>query len=211
MPYTDRIDYVAAMFANEGYALASRSSSRWRRPRAPSGSGHLGRARPDREPPRLDRHDGDGHRRLHADAPRHPRARDDQRPHRGALRRAAHLQLPPHRRRRLRPAEAGATRRSSSSTTSTRSSSSSTGSSVQRDLHPPARERGRHPGPDGHRLRPRGPNLRGSAWTGSPARLPYGPWACRVHLEGEVVGAGRQGFYGTSATATTGITCAASR
>ncbi len=70
----------------------------------PVAAGHLLRAVPHRLPPHLGRHHGHGHRRLHAHAPRRPRARDHQRPHRGAVRRAAHLQLPPHRRRGLRPA-----------------------------------------------------------------------------------------------------------
>ena len=47
------------------------------------------------------RRHGDGRRRDHAVPVRPARARVRQRPHRGALRRAPHVQLPPHRRRRL--------------------------------------------------------------------------------------------------------------
>ena len=103
MPYTDRIDYLGAMFTNHGWALAveklagiERAAPRRVLPRDRE------RAQPHRQPPHRDRIDRDGHRRVHALHPLAPRARDDQR-HPGAhLRRAAHLQLHALRRRRPR-------------------------------------------------------------------------------------------------------------
>ena len=93
------------------------------------------------------RHDGDGHRRVHADGPRPARARDHQRPHRGALRRAAHLQLPPHRRRRLRHA-GGLARQGPRVPRPLRHVPRRVRPAhlLQRDLREAARERGGHPG-----------------------------------------------------------------
>jgi NADH-quinone oxidoreductase subunit D len=70
MPYTDRIDYVAAMPCNQGWAMVCEKLA-----------GHRGaapgrvlprdrrRAEPHREPSALGRNDGDGHRRVHARSP----------------------------------------------------------------------------------------------------------------------------------------------
>ena len=70
------------------------------------------RAQPHREPSAVGRHDGAGHRRDDAVLPRVPRAREDQRPARRAVRRAADLQLHAHRRRRLGSAARASPRRS---------------------------------------------------------------------------------------------------
>ena len=106
MPYTDRVDYVAAMFANECWATACEKLIGIEVPEARAvPARHLLRAQPHRQPPDRARRDGDGHRRGHAVPVGAPRARVHQRLHRGALRRAPHLQLPPHRRRLVRHAQ----------------------------------------------------------------------------------------------------------
>ena len=105
MPYTDRVDYVAAMFCNQGWGMVSERLGDIAVPkRGEYCRVDRRRAQPHRQPSAVGRHDGARHRRDHALLPRLPRAREDQRPARGAVRRAAHLQLHAHRRRRLGPA-----------------------------------------------------------------------------------------------------------
>ena len=122
MPYTDRVDYVAAMFCNQGWAMACEKLAGIEVPKRGEYCRVIA-AELNRIASHLlvGRHHGPGHRRDHAVLPRDPRARDDQRPARGAVRRAPDLQLHAHRRRRLGPA-AGVRRQdpASSSITSSR-------------------------------------------------------------------------------------------
>ena len=105
MPYTDRVDYVAAMFANEGWA---RRCEKLMGIEVPKRAQYLRVI--SCELNRIASHMiSVGAMAMDIGAtdalrPRAARARVHQRLHRGALRRAAHLQLPPHRRRLLRHA-----------------------------------------------------------------------------------------------------------
>jgi hypothetical protein len=87
MPYTDRVDYVCAMFTNQGWGMACEKLAGIEVPQ------------PYRVASAHGRPDGDGHRSDDAVSARVARARNDQRPDRGTVRRAADLQLYAYRRR----------------------------------------------------------------------------------------------------------------
>ena len=100
MPYTDRVDYVCAMFTNQGWGDGVREARRHRGAAARRVlPGDRSGVQPSRVASADGRPDGDGYRRDDAVSARVARARDDQRPDRGAVRRAPDLQLHAHRRR----------------------------------------------------------------------------------------------------------------
>ena len=128
MPYTDRVDYVAAMFCNQGWGMVCEKLADIEVPKR----GEYCRVIAA-EFNRIASHllsvgtmilDIGAH---HAVLPRLPRARDHQRPARRAVRGAADLQLHAHRRRGVGSAARASSRRASpSSTTSSPCSPSST-------------------------------------------------------------------------------------
>ena len=132
IPYTDRMDYVASMGNTLGYALAvEKLLGIEAAPYVQTHPRAHGRAAADRLARGRGRHLRHGHRRLHAVPAPAARPREDPRPVRVDLRRAAALQLQLGRRREPRPARrASCAPRATSCASSTPSRSRAASTSI---------------------------------------------------------------------------------